>query len=172
MGPAASRTTQGATAGPPPTRQSTRRLIPVRPRSSSFSLQSVDSTPARNRPHAARAIDAQPSPSPHSAAPHTSQARPHRPYPAHTATEEQKKEKKKESRVVSKQGPWASGVAPPSGYTSGGEGVTARTLPTPGATPPALAAVAPWDAPLTKTSHEHTRKYVPNRSQLQPPTKK
>ncbi|RNC33196.1 hypothetical protein TcCL_Unassigned04130, partial [Trypanosoma cruzi] len=35
--------------------------------------------------------------------------------------------------------------------------VTARTLHTPGATPPALTAVAPWDVPLTNKSHEHTR---------------
>ncbi|RNF14635.1 hypothetical protein TcG_07541 [Trypanosoma cruzi] len=70
--------------------------------------------------------------------------------------------KKKDSRVVSKQGSCVTGVVPPTGHTSGGASVTAHTLPTPGATPPALTAVAPWDAPFTNKSHEHTRIY-PNR---------
>ncbi|EKG08245.1 hypothetical protein TCSYLVIO_000610, partial [Trypanosoma cruzi] len=51
----------------------------------------------------------------------------------------------------------ATGVVPPARRIGDGASVTARTLHTPGATPPALTAAAPWDAPFTNKSHEHTR---------------
>ncbi|EKG07088.1 hypothetical protein TCSYLVIO_001792 [Trypanosoma cruzi] len=64
---------------------------------------------------------------------------------------------KKDSCVVNKQGPWGSGVAPPARRIGDGASVTARTLHTPGDTPPAPTAAAPWDAPFTNKSHKNTR---------------
>ncbi|RNC58799.1 ribonuclease HI [Trypanosoma cruzi] len=67
-----------------------------------------------------------------------------RPYTVHTATREHAGKKKRGSRAINKQGAVGRWLCPAHGHTSGGEGVTARTLPhTPGASPPALAAVAP-----------------------------
>ncbi|RNC36249.1 ribonuclease HI, partial [Trypanosoma cruzi] len=51
----------------------------------------------------------------------------------------------------------ATGVVPPARRIGDGVSVTARTLHTPRATPSALTAAAPWDAPLTNKSQENTR---------------
>ncbi|RNC32293.1 hypothetical protein TcCL_Unassigned05110 [Trypanosoma cruzi] len=84
--------------------------------------------------------------------------RPSGPYTVQPSTREHKQGKKeRDSCVVKKQGPSAAGVVPPARRIGGGASVTSRTLPIPGATPPALTTAASWDAPLTNKSHELTR---------------